>query len=212
MRNRVQKRGWLRRWLVLTLLMAVSFGTVILTIHVSGRALPLPGDCWGELLSDEPVPCYALEEAQRAGLVEVEAIFLLDGAEGDILNIYLSHADEDHGRLIDVLVEKGREFMERWPDRVPPRPYWSRYCDGLDCVLQMTFEQILGVKGERGKIKGWAGNYNRIQVFTGGGGRSQVFGRRLGVVSSGLARRGKWSRIGGQRRTRFSREVRCFRR
>ena len=58
--------------------------------------------------------------------------------------------------------------MERWPDRVPPRPYWSRYCDGLDCVLQMTFEQILGVKGERGKIKGWAGNYNRIQVFTGG--------------------------------------------
>ena len=40
---------------------------------------PPPGDCWGGALSDDPLHCYALEEAQRDGIIEVEGVYDASG-------------------------------------------------------------------------------------------------------------------------------------
>lgn len=82
-----------------------------------GQVDPPPGDCWGGALSGEALQCYVLEEAQRAGLIEVDGLFV---TPTNVLHIYLSHPVS--GPLGDTIVtffhDKTREFVNLWPHRV----------------------------------------------------------------------------------------------
>ena len=108
---------------LVALVSAAMIGVVAL-----GASEPL-GDCWGGALSAEPLHCYILEEAQRAGVIDVDAIF---HTPDNVLYVFLSsHSTTHHhayGQFYSPLVydksvvkfidSKTDEFVERWPERV----------------------------------------------------------------------------------------------
>ena len=65
-----------------------------------------PGDCWRGVLSDTPLQCYALEAAQRDGLIDVEAVY----AAGEVLYFQLSQEDPLGDTLGQFLIDKGRQY------------------------------------------------------------------------------------------------------
>ena len=67
---------------LVALVAAAMIGVVAL-----GATEPL-GDCWGGALSAEPLHCYVLEEAQRAGVIEVAAVFV---TPSNGLLVFVSH-------------------------------------------------------------------------------------------------------------------------
>ena len=68
--------------LIALLVMAIIFAAVA---YVD----PRPGDCWGGILSDDPLHCYVLEEAKRAGVIQVDAMY----RAGTELFVYLDQSD-----------------------------------------------------------------------------------------------------------------------
>ena len=73
--------GWLKRTGVILLLAALlltAYSSAIPLAHApesdAPAATPPAGDCWGGVLSDDPLHCYALEEAQRDGVIVVEGL------------------------------------------------------------------------------------------------------------------------------------------
>ena len=80
------------RWYVPSIALAMTaFAIAALAIYAvpSVHATPPPGNCWGGALSDDPLHCRVLEEAQRDGIIEVEAIY--EG--GGVLYVYLAQSD-----------------------------------------------------------------------------------------------------------------------
>ena len=85
---------------------------------------PPPGDCWGGALSEDPLHCYALEKAQRDGVIEVEGVYNAWGQ----LNIFFNYRTGspvstvfDQGRfedLLETLKDNARDFIARFPERV----------------------------------------------------------------------------------------------
>ena len=78
MHKTAKKRGNTRRLMLaglISLLVAVllltAYSTAIPQAHAqesnSDTATPPPGDCWGEVLSDDPLHCYALARIHRCG-------------------------------------------------------------------------------------------------------------------------------------------------
>ena len=135
--------------------------TIVVMLVLVLIARSMPDTCWGGALSEDPLHCYALEEAQKAGLITVEGIYVA----GDLLRIYLA---EDEWRGEDVtrfLRAKGREFAQRWPERTsyalehdPCLPDTPAY---TDCILEVTFR-------EDGGIDPWDSPHIRIELYTGG--------------------------------------------
>ena len=75
------------------------------------RVPPPPGDCWNGALSDDPVFCYFLEEAQRAGHIEVAAVYETPG--GGRLYIYLRQREHVSDEVGSFFKEKAHEYLER---------------------------------------------------------------------------------------------------
>ena len=113
------------------------------------------------MLSQDPLRCYALEEAEREGLIDVEAVYI------DQNYVYMCVTQPQLPRLDGCLKGKGREFIENWRDRVMYN--LSRHsCYDLagsagyeDCILDWTF--WLG-----GTISPWDSPYLRIRWEPGG--------------------------------------------
>ena len=40
---------------------------------------PPPGDCWNGALTEDPLHCYIFEEAQRAGEIDIAAVYVAPG-------------------------------------------------------------------------------------------------------------------------------------
>ena len=103
------------KWGVVLLLSAV-----IVTILVYGPAgirpahaqepTPPPGDCWNEALSRDPLHCYMLEEAQRAGEIKVTAVYLAPG--GGPLHIFLEQTTPITDEVAQLFEAKAHEWME----------------------------------------------------------------------------------------------------
>ena len=74
----------------------------------SGVAPP-PGDCWGGALSEDPLHCYILEETQRAGLIEVAAVYLSPGTA--VLYIYLEQTEPLSAAVGAYFRDKAHEYM-----------------------------------------------------------------------------------------------------
>ena len=62
---------------------------------------PPPGDCWNGVLSKDRLHCYILEEAQRAGHIEVVAVYLAPGRGP--LYIYLQQTEPLSSEVGDYL-------------------------------------------------------------------------------------------------------------
>ena len=103
----------------LTLTLVVSCGSVAPAQH---SALPL-GYCWDGVLSQDPLHCYALEEAEREKLINVTALYVAPG--GGPLYVWLNQTGPVSDAVYAFLKTKSKEFYDRWPDRVPP------YLDGI---------------------------------------------------------------------------------
>ena len=71
---------------------------------------PPPGDCWNGALSDEPLHCHILEEAQRAGHFEVVAMYTTH--RRGPLHIYLRQTEPLNSEVGDFLRDKAYEYIK----------------------------------------------------------------------------------------------------
>lgn len=151
-------------------------------LFVSDSAGPCPGigctrgdtPCWGGVLSDDPLHCYALEEAQRDGVIVVEGLYLV----GNELRVYFRFASDSttYFALPDILRANAREFAIQHPGRVTYN-FGDHRCSGgdgeasfRDCMLDYTFTS-------GGPIFPWDSSYDVITLNTGGAkGRKQAAG------------------------------------
>ena len=90
----------------------------------SSNVPPPPGDCWSGALSDDPLHCHILEEAQRAGEIEVAAVYQSPGGGRGSLHIYLRQREPLSTSTIDYLRDKAYEYIET-PEA---REYYERAC------------------------------------------------------------------------------------
>ena len=136
------------------------------------RGSPPLGDCWGGALSQDPLHCYALEQAERADLIDVTALYVAPG--GGPLYVWLRQSEPVSDAVHDFLRTKSYEFYDRWPDRVP---YLSQF--ELDAVLSRgdplplpaAYEDIvLHVGGEEARRtqRGWA-SWRQVWPASAGG-------------------------------------------
>ena len=156
----------------LTLTLVVSCGPVAPAQH---SALPL-GYCWDGVLSQDPLHCYALEEAEREKLINVTALYEAPG--GGPLYVWLNQTGPVSDAVDAFLKAKSKEFYDRWPDRVSP--YLDGildYFDGLpppsgyeDIVLHVGGEKAQGaLRGGASWRQIWPTSTDRNGVRSAGG-------------------------------------------
>ena len=139
-----------------------------------------PGDCWNSALSGDPLHCYILEEAQRAGEIEVAAVY---EAPSGPLYIFLRQDEPISDQVSSFFKEKAYEYLEtpagrgRYSavecfgytgdqrkycfDGVMGRPMWSYYDAWIETGLPRSkvYENILLYTGgaeARSSEPGWA--------------------------------------------------------
>ena len=128
-----------------------------------------PGNCWGGVLSDSPVHCFALEQAQRDGIIEVEGIYRAES----VVNVFFSYPYN-----VRTPEELGEIFVSNARRYLPNSSYSEQYIQGLaealgchlhestaaarvDCLLRNTL-------GYGYFMLPWTDLYNMIWVFPGG--------------------------------------------
>ena len=159
-------------------------------------AEPPLGDCFSGALSDDPLNCYILEQAQEDEVIDIEAMC---DAVGALLYVYLTQDDPMGDEVGKFFQKKAREFVERWPDGV----YYSPAAESCardfstsreNCVLEVitdwkgddilpyseSYENILvrarGAEARRSE-RGWA---SLRQVWPPAGGMSGFVGGQSG--------------------------------
>ncbi len=94
-----------------------------------------PDDCWGGVLSADPLQCYALAEAERDGVLTMEGMY--DDGEGK-LYIYIDHhaavgKSSTYAGLEEALEERGGEYANANPNT--PTYDFERHVCGRNPVL-----------------------------------------------------------------------------
>ena len=123
----------------------VGVATIIAALGVAALTLyattgPPLGDCFGGVLSKDPLHCYALEQADEQGIIDVETIYDVGGT----LYFSLRQNDPVGSHVYEFLKTKSYEFYDRWPDDVPVNPNYDWWCTpdrGLtyrQCYLEKT--------------------------------------------------------------------------
>ena len=94
------------------------------------------GDCFGGALSEDPLHCYVLEQAQAEGLIDILAMYDSNGP------LYVSISQKGlSAELLRFAREKSYAFAEAWPELVPEekyRKFISPCYDFPECYLAMT--------------------------------------------------------------------------
>ena len=187
MKASIRKMSW--AWIALLLLGAVAMGLILQSVSpaqaqddkdaastpdASSSGPPL-GDCFGGLLTEDPLHCYALKQAQSRGVIDIEKIYDDHGV------LYLSLRDSEVGDgVYQFLKEKSYHFYDTWPHLASFEKYREEYelcvrwgrLSYRECLLEKTgwsenfilpysvvYENILfHVGGESGrrKVVGWA--------------------------------------------------------
>ena len=163
-----------QRWVILLSLAALTamllvYGATPLHAQEPAPQAP-PGDCWNGALSGDPLHCYILEEAQRAGQIEVDAVYLTPG--GGALYIFLRQDGPISDQVSSYFRQKAYEFMESPPGY---GRYKTSRCDGFagdernNCLDQLMgwpmwsyYESYLETGLPRSRV------YQNILLFTGG--------------------------------------------
>ena len=123
----------------------VGVATIVAALGVAALTLyattgPPLGDCFGGVLSKDPLHCYALEQADEQGIIDVETVYDVGGT----LYFSLRQNDPVGSHVYEFLKTKSYEFYDRWPDDVPVNPkydWWCTLARGLtyrQCYLEKT--------------------------------------------------------------------------
>ena len=151
--------------LSLTLMFFISPGALAEDPTPEATAVPTEpplGDCYGGVLSHAPLHCYALEQAEAAGVIDVDSIYLA-GARlyvfvGGVVGEGVSDIAVEVGNptvgvgVYTGIVEEMEEFARLWPGRVDiDKTLWPDVCEprdtDADCLLKklpVGVEAILG--------------------------------------------------------------------
>ena len=130
---------------------------VVATVTIYSVPLNPPlGDCFGSLLSQDPLICYVLEQADRQSIIDVETVYDADG----VLYFSLRQDDELSSNAYEFFEAKAVEFYDRWPDDVPVLSFYDK------CVehLKPTYRECYLELGALPKSK----VYDDIRFHTGG--------------------------------------------
>lgn len=144
----------------------VGAATIIAALAVAALTLyavplnPPLGDCFGGTLSQNPLYCYALEQAHREGVIDIHAIYDVNG------NLYVSITESPGARLHNYLISKLTEFYYRWPDDLTGLSFSDGECRSLyefftywDCYLPRV--------AWNGRYLTRSMEYNEIRFFDG---------------------------------------------
>ena len=99
------------------------------------ESAPPLGDCYGGTLSQDPLHCYALEQAERRLLIRVTALYTTPG-DGP-LYVWLKQTGPVSDAVYAFLRAKSYEFYDRWPEQVVDDLYYAGVCSGgyRACIL-----------------------------------------------------------------------------
>ena len=109
--------GWHGRAVVAAALLLLA-AVVVRAADAAPSPTPPLGDCFGGLLTADPLHCYALEQAHLAGHIDVEAVYLA----GNVLYFSLRQSEPVAEPVYAFLKAKAYEFFDTWPAQVPDNP------------------------------------------------------------------------------------------
>ena len=125
--------------------------TVAVTTTEEVVAEPPLRDCFGGALSEDPLHCYVLEQAQAAGLMDILGVY-----DGDAM-LYVSVSQPRvTNELFDFALEQSYAFYDAWPRLVPRSKYlkWVGCTEPSqpwpDCYLDSV--GIIGLRYQGGYI------------------------------------------------------------
>ncbi len=181
MRKHTYERGWIRWLMSLAVLAGLSAAALVLVSATSD-------DCWNGALSDDPLHCYVLEQAQRDGIIDVDAVYRVGGS----LHFYIKESEPAWDDILEYIRRKAQEEARRSggddcvlssggcrvgvfsPDNFPGSfgEEWNFhwYILPMSEVYQ-TIELIPGGADARYSEPGWAA-YRQVWPASGGGGVS----------------------------------------
>ena len=93
---------------IVAVLALASLAQIGSTVHAQEPDSTPPGNCWGGALSEDPLHCWLLGQAQSDGIIEVDGVY----GVGQSLHIYLKQAEPLGEDVYRYLREKAetREF------------------------------------------------------------------------------------------------------
>ena len=142
-----------------------AMAVTLLTLYAVPGDPPL-GDCFGGALSQDPPHCYALEQAHRQGVIDVEKVY----DANRILYLSLRRDEPLEDDVEQFLKARFYEFYDRWPDDVPMNPKYdlcTTKFDYRECYLDKT--GWTGISVPRGiRVLPKSMVYKDIRFHTGG--------------------------------------------
>ena len=154
---------------------------------------PLLGDCYGGVLFHAPLHCYALEQAEAAGVIDVDSIYLagsrlyvfVGGEVGErvsALTVEVGNPTVGY-RVYEGIGEEMKEYARLWPGRVDiQKNLWPRVCDpgdsDADCLLkklQVDVEVLLDDIENYDSLYLRAGTQNDRSKVRGGAGWTRLW-------------------------------------
>ena len=149
----------------------VGAATIVAALAVAALTLyavplnPPLGDCFGGALSQDPLHCYALEQAHRQGLIDIRAIYDVNG------RLYVSVAESPDSRLHNYLIAKFAEFYDRWPEDLTGLSFFYSECGYYyyEITSSRTVRRkcYLSLLARRGRYQTKSMEYNEIRFFGG---------------------------------------------
>ena len=126
MPERMSKQGLRRRLAragLLTLVALITLLTVLSASPAPSAEPPLRG-CFDKALSDDPMICYILEQAQEEEIIDVAAIY---HADDDLHYVYLTQTEPVGDKVGEFFRDRAEEFIDSWPEIAPQEPYREYY-------------------------------------------------------------------------------------
>ena len=182
----IRKLGWGIQWsamaALLVTLLAVCAGQPVDAPDPAATPTPhAADDCWGGVLSESPLHCYVLEQAQADGAIHVEAMYV---SPQGTLHVFLGQTELLDTALRDVLVDKTYQFLDTPQGReLQGDGGWG--CLGLegrewqDCIVSSTKWGDMAWFDRRVQrmVPPWPGEYANMLLHAGGAdGRKTVGG------------------------------------
>ena len=153
---------------------AVGLLLTLLSASPTPPAEPPLRGCFDKALSDDPMICYILEQAQEEEIIDVAAIY---HADDDLLYVYLTQTEPVGDQVGEFFRDTAEEFIDSWPEIALKEPYpdyvlgcmgerWIRKYPGYDyksCLLDATHWNWDG-----DTLLPYSVSYGAILVRTGG--------------------------------------------
>ena len=112
-------------------------------VHADGPPL---GDCFNGALSDDPMNCYILEQAQEEEVIDVEAMY---NAVGVVLYVYLDVTEPLEEDDVKFFRNRAEEFLIDWPELAIQEAHEEYYDRCLQRMgLQVIVPNEVGAYGQ----------------------------------------------------------------